>query len=58
MNEIDPYKLLPLCALYGIQNQIFQQYVPIWYYKDNDIKKINKKKTKMFNKNNMAQLEP
>ena len=26
MNEIDPCLLLPLCVLYEIQNQIYQQY--------------------------------
>ena len=27
MNEVDPWLLFPLCVLYGIQNQIFQQMV-------------------------------
>ena len=26
MNEIDPCLLLPLCVLYEIQNEIFQQF--------------------------------
>ena len=29
MNEIDPCLLLPLCVLYEIQNQIYQQCEPI-----------------------------
>ena len=29
MNEVDPWLLLPLCVLYEIQNQFFQQHVPI-----------------------------
>ena len=28
MNEIDPCLLLPLCVLYGIQNQIFLHLAP------------------------------
>ena len=27
MNEVDPWLLLPLCILYEMQNQIFQQMV-------------------------------
>ena len=29
MNEIDPYLLLPLHVLYEIQNQIYQQSIPL-----------------------------
>ena len=29
MNEIDPCLLLPLRVLYEIQNQIYQQYIPL-----------------------------
>ena len=35
MNEIDPYLSLPLCVLYGIQNQIFLQSPPDKIFKTN-----------------------
>ena len=41
-----------------LSTDVVSLYVPIWYYKDNDMKPKKKKKTKMLNKNNMAQLEP